>query len=59
MDETGELTELQLTVLKVLWKDGEATAAQVRRAQVDRVLHSLFRGARAALIRYLYEPADG
>lgn len=113
MDEMGELTELQLTVMKVLWKEGEATAAEVRRAlpakrteaggqppaittvatllsrlekkglvahrtdgrqfvfrasvgepevrraQVDRVLHRLFCGDRAALIRYLSEPADG
>lgn len=32
MDEIGELTDLQLTVMQVLWKEGEATAAEVRRA---------------------------
>jgi predicted transcriptional regulator len=113
MNEIGELTELQLTVMQVLWREGEATAAEVRRAMpgkrtqagerppaittvatllsrlekkglvahrtdgrqyvfrasigepevrralVDGVLRRLFRGDRAALIRYLSEmPGD-
>jgi predicted transcriptional regulator len=106
MDEIGELTDLQLGVMQVLWKQGEATAAevrralsaerslaqttvatllsrlerkglvahrtdgrqyvfhasvgepQVRRALVDAVLRRLFRGDRAALIRYLSEPPE-
>ncbi len=112
MDQIDGLTDLQLTVMQVLWSQGEATAAEVRRALpakrtgagerppaittvatllsrlekkglvahradgrqfvfrasvgepqvraalVDAVLRRLFRGDRAALIRYLSEPPE-
>lgn len=107
MDEIDGLTDLQLGVMQVLWKEGEATAAEVRlglagtrslapttvatmlarlerkglvahrtrgrkyvfharvgeeevrRALVDGVLRRFFGGDRAALARYLSEPAEG